>query len=104
MLAATTDLPAVDMLGGTRAAIAITVSDNGPGIDEAIRRRLFDPYFSGREAGRGLGMGLCKCWSIASSHGGSIDIEPRPGGGTTVRMTLPARSAASTQTEHPAAL
>jgi signal transduction histidine kinase len=52
-----------------------TVADNGPGISPEVRRHLFDPFFSGREAGRGLGLGLCKAWRIAELHGGEIRVE-----------------------------
>ncbi|HEX4415421.1 MAG TPA: HAMP domain-containing sensor histidine kinase [Lacipirellulaceae bacterium] len=51
----------------------ITVSDDGPGISPEIRRHMFDPFFSGREAGRGLGFGLSKSWRIITDHGGEID-------------------------------
>lgn len=56
----------------------IEVRDNGPGLSEADRRHLFDPFYSGRQAGRGLGFGLCKCWRIAHQHGGSIAVRSVP--------------------------
>lgn len=56
-----------------------SVTDNGRGLTESERRHLFDPFFSGRQAGRGLGFGLCKCWRIVSNHGGRIDVESQPG-------------------------
>jgi signal transduction histidine kinase len=68
---------------------AITVRDTGPGIPADVRLRMFDPYFSGREAGRGLGLGLCKCWRIAQEHGGRIDVESEPGRGATLTLLLP---------------
>ena len=52
--------------------LCFEVSDNGIGIDEKIQRHLFDPFYSGREAGRGLGFGLSKSWRIAELHGGSL--------------------------------
>lgn len=67
-------------------SIEFTVADNGPGITPEIRRHLFDPFFSGREAGRGLGLGLCKVWRIAELHGGEIRVESEPGQGA--RFTL----------------
>ena len=42
------------------------------------RGHLFDPYFSGREAGRGIGLGLSKSWRIVTEHGGRIDVESQP--------------------------
>jgi signal transduction histidine kinase len=67
----------------------ITVSDNGPGISQSIRPHIFDPFFSGREAGRGLGFGLPKCWRIVSTHGGRIDVDSGPSGGACFSIYLP---------------
>ncbi len=67
----------------------ITVADNGPGIPPEIRDKIFDPFFSGREAGRGLGFGLSKCWRIVTLHGGQIEVRDTPGGGATFVITLP---------------
>jgi len=52
--------------------LCFAVSDNGIGIDETVQQHLFDPFYSGREAGRGLGFGLSKSWRIAKLHGGSL--------------------------------
>ena len=70
-------------------AAVIVISDTGPGIPPAIRLHIFDPFFSGREAGRGLGMGLPKAWRIIHEHGGRIDVESPPSGGATFTITLP---------------
>jgi hypothetical protein len=70
--------------------VEIRVSDDGPGVTEEARRHLFDPYFSARQAGRGLGLGLSKCWRIVvTNHGGRIDVDSRPGGPTVFAITLP---------------
>lgn len=71
------------------ASLAILIADNGPGIPPEVRPYLFDPYFSGREAGRGLGLGLCKCWRIVDQHGGRIEVESEPGEGTVLRLIFP---------------
>lgn len=76
----------------------ILVSDDGPGIPPQVRRHLFDPYFSGREAGRGLGLGLSKCWCIIRQHGGRIEVASQPDRGTTFTITLPADACSSTLT------
>jgi signal transduction histidine kinase len=68
----------------------IVVRDSGPGITPEVRRHLFDPYYSGRQAGRGLGLGLSKCWRIVTMHGGRIDVDSTPGQGATFRIVLPA--------------
>jgi signal transduction histidine kinase len=67
----------------------ITISDNGPGFPDEVRRHIFDPFYSGREAGRGLGFGLTKCWRIVTMHGGQIDVESSPGNGARFAITLP---------------
>jgi signal transduction histidine kinase len=66
----------------------IVVSDTGPGIPEELRPRVFDPFFSGREAGRGLGVGLSKCWRIAELHGGRVVVD-HPKQGAQIRLQLP---------------
>jgi signal transduction histidine kinase len=67
----------------------ITIADNGPGIPPEIRPKIFDPFFSGREAGRGLGFGLSKAWRLVTLHGGTIEVRETPGGGATFVITLP---------------
>jgi signal transduction histidine kinase len=72
-------------------AATIAISDTGPGIPPEVRQHLFDPYFSGREAGRGLGLGLSKCWRIVDLHGGTIEVESGEEG-AEFRMRLPVTS------------
>lgn len=67
----------------------LDVSDAGRGFSDHERVHAFDPFFSGRQAGRGLGFGLCKVWQIVRLHQGRIVIESRPGGPTTVSVTWP---------------
>lgn len=67
----------------------LVVADDGPGISPEARRHLFDPFFSGREAGRGLGFGLCKCWRIVTEHGGQIEVESAAGHGAIFKILLP---------------
>jgi signal transduction histidine kinase len=74
--------------GEVRSAELI-VRDDGPGISEKVRRHLFDPFFSGREAGRGLGFGLSKCWRIVTDHGGSVVVNNLAGGGAEFTIMLP---------------
>lgn len=54
------------------AELEVTIRDDGPGLSDSDREHLFDPFYSGREAGRGLGMGLSKAWRIITNHGGTI--------------------------------
>lgn len=69
--------------------VQIRVTDNGPGIPPEVRRHIFDPYYSSRQAGRGLGLGLSKCWRIVALHGGRITVASEPGQGVTFTITLP---------------
>jgi signal transduction histidine kinase len=67
----------------------IAVCDDGPGISEDVRRHMFDPFYSGREAGRGLGFGLSKCWRIVTDHGGEVVVRRPAGGGAEICILLP---------------
>ncbi len=58
----------------------IHVADSGPGLTDHARRHAFDPYFSGREAGRGLGLGLCRAYRIAKLHHGDVTLAGGPTG------------------------
>jgi signal transduction histidine kinase len=69
--------------------ICFTVRDNGPGFGAETERHLFDPFYSGREAGRGLGFGLCKARRIAQLHGGDVTATSTPGNGATFCLWLP---------------
>ena len=69
--------------------LELAIRDTGPGISAAVRRHLFDPFYSGREAGRGLGFGLAKVWRIAELHHGTIQVESEPGSGTTFTLRIP---------------
>lgn len=71
-------------------SIIVTVSDNGPGIPESIRRRVFQPFATGKSHGTGLGLAVTR--DIVRAHGGSIAIRSPLDGerGTAVDITLPA--------------
>lgn len=73
--------------------IVLTVSDDGPGFSSAVREHLFDPFFSGRQAGRGLGFGLSKCWRIVQAHGGDIFAKQPDGHGAIFEIWWPPRPA-----------
>ena len=68
--------------------IKIDISDSGSGIPETLINKIFDPYFSTKEEGSGLGLTITH--SIISKHGGSISVQSRPGEGTTFTIYLPA--------------
>jgi len=67
----------------------LRVADDGPGITPQQRPHIFEPFYSARQAGRGVGMGLSKCWRIVTEHGGRIDVECRVGCGATFTICLP---------------
>ena len=73
----------------------LVVRDDGPGVSDDVRAHIFDPFFSGREAGRGLGFGLSKCWRIVTDHGGQVAFSSAAGGGCEVTIMLPAERDAS---------
>ena len=79
-------------------AIVIGVADDGPGIAEDERARVFDPFIRGgdRRAARGAGLGLAISRGLVEAHGGYITAEERPGGGTWIRISLPLRVPEST--------
>lgn len=70
------------------------VSDNGSKIRSDIVDHLFDPFFSGREAGRGLGFGLSKVWTIAEMHGGRIEYSADRNFGPQFILSVPQESKA----------
>jgi len=67
----------------------ITVADDGRGMPFDAAKRAFDPFYSGREAGRGAGLGLPKAWRLVSLSGGRVLLESRPSQGTRVTILLP---------------
>ncbi len=67
----------------------IEVADNGPGIPPDIINRVFEPFFTTRAVGSGMGMGLSVCHTIMASHGGAIRVGNRPDGGAVFTVTLP---------------
>jgi PAS domain S-box-containing protein len=71
-----------------KRCMRISVADNGTGIPEQHLQRIFDPYFTTKQQGSGLG--LATCYSIIKKHGGTIMVESTLGKGSTFYLTLPA--------------
>lgn len=67
----------------------VRVQDEGRGIDEAVKARLFDPFFSGKPLGHGSGLGLFAVQGIARAHGGGVHVTSEPGRGTSFVIALP---------------
>lgn len=74
---------------GPEKLITVTVEDSGSGIGEDVAARLFQPFVSTKETGMGIGLSICR--NIIEAHGGRIWFEPKPGGGTIFRFTVPTR-------------
>ena len=71
-------------------SVTISISDQGPGIPDAISDQLFDPFFTTKQAGEGTGLGLSITKKIISSHGGRIEARNAKSGGALFQIHLPA--------------
>jgi two-component system sensor histidine kinase FlrB len=81
--------------------VEILVSDNGPGVPAAIRPRIFDPFFTSRPDGTGLGLAVAR--SVARAHGGDVVLLEGEASGATFALRLPATGACTRQHERTAA-
>jgi signal transduction histidine kinase len=72
-----------------RRAARLFVEDSGPGLDDDVRSRLFEPFFSTKEVGKGTGLGLAIAFGVLQAHGGSIEADNHPDGGARFILTLP---------------
>jgi signal transduction histidine kinase len=71
------------------ANIEITVSDNGPGIPDEIKDKIFQPFFTTKPTGQGTGLGLSLAYDIVKAHGGEIKVESVEGKGTEFKIKIP---------------
>jgi signal transduction histidine kinase len=72
--------------------VEIEVRDSGPGVAPEVRDRIFEPFFSTKTSGSGLGLALVK--KIAEDHGGGVSLESTPGEPTRALLWLPAADTA----------
>ena len=82
--------------------VCLAVIDSGRGFDESVARRLFEPFFTTRSAGTGLG--LATVHEIVRDHGGAMNVQSKPEHGSRFEVWLPATAADSTAVVGPAAL
>jgi two-component system NtrC family sensor kinase len=68
--------------------VVLSVRDDGPGIDEAVRDRLFDPFVTTKLQGHGTGLGLSICYGIVKRYDGEIRVISEPGEGATFLVVL----------------
>jgi CheY-like chemotaxis protein len=79
--------------GDEGAEVVLEVCDSGPGVPVADRERIFEPFFSTKEIGKGTGLGLFVCRNIVQGLSGEVQVVDRPAGGALFRVTLPAAPA-----------
>lgn len=96
------NLPVINVKASTDGdTVVIDVTDNGPGIPQAERQEVFEPFYRLREgdSGSGTGLGLSICRGIVQAHGGDITAREAEGGGTCMRVCLPYAARKDTEVE-----
>ncbi len=81
--------------------VVLKIKDNGPGMPEHVRRRIFEPLFTTKDVGTGTGIGLALCHRIIKSHGGKMKVESQEGHGTAFVIRFPVSETAAPAEETP---
>jgi PAS domain S-box-containing protein len=79
------------------SSICVVFADDGPGIEPGDLNRIFDPFFTTKDVGKGTGLGLSVAYGIINEHGGTIDVESRPGKGAEFAVRIPFIESPSTE-------
>lgn len=83
-------------VSGENGKIDISVRDDGSGISREIQSKIFEPFYTTKDVGQGVGLGLWMVYRTIKEHGGAIALESQPGKGAEFRLTLPLEPQAST--------
>ena len=81
-----------EAMAGPQTAVVVEFADTGIGVQTSDLPKLWEPFFTTKPEGKGIGLGLAICRRTVEQHHGTIEIETKPGQGATVRITLPATS------------
>jgi two-component system NtrC family sensor kinase len=84
--------------GGDQGDFIIAVADRGHGIPDELRARVLEPFFTTKPVGVGTGLGLSITYSIVQTHGGTLELQPRDGGGTNATIRFPLATSDSIRT------
>ncbi|GEM_PF-525348 len=82
-------VPVSEKNGASERRVQVEVKDNGTGMDEKIRQRCLEPFFSTKSLHGGTGLGLAMVYGMVQRHEGHIEIDSSPGRGTCIRLTFP---------------